>query len=58
MCNSASVSAFLATSSTCCIVAADMPDRQAWVERIAMCHWSQQEIMSGQAWQHIKKFIN
>ena len=35
-----------------------MPDRQAWVERIAMCHWSQQEIMSGQAWQHIKKFIN
>ena len=35
-----------------------MPDRQAWVERIAMSHWSQQEIMSGQAWQHIKKFIN
>ena len=34
-----------------------MPDRQAWVERIAMCHWNQQEIMSGAAWQHIKKFV-
>ncbi len=34
-----------------------MPDRQAWVERIAMCHWNQQEIMSGAAWQHIRKFV-
>ena len=34
-----------------------MPDRQAWVERIAMCHWNQQEIMSGTAWQHIRKFV-
>ena len=34
-----------------------MPDRQAWVERISMCHWSQQEIMSSIAWQHIKTYI-
>jgi len=34
-----------------------MPARQAWLEKISMCHWSQQEIMSGQAWQHMKKFV-
>jgi hypothetical protein len=34
-----------------------MPDRQAWIERIAMCHWSQQEIMSGKAWQHMRTYV-
>lgn len=34
-----------------------MPDRQAWLERIAMCHWSQKEIMSGEAWQHIRTYV-
>ena len=34
-----------------------MPDRQAWLERIAMCHWSQKEIMSGEAWHHIRTYV-
>jgi hypothetical protein len=34
-----------------------MPDRQAWVERIAMCHWNHAEVVSGECWQHIKKFV-
>jgi hypothetical protein len=34
-----------------------MPDRQAWIERIAMCHWNHTEVVSGAAWQHIKKYI-
>ena len=34
-----------------------MPDRQEWLERIAMCHWSQKEIMSGEAWQHIRNYV-
>ena len=34
-----------------------MPGRQAWIERIAMCHWSQQEIMSGEAWQHMRTYV-
>lgn len=34
-----------------------MPDRQSWIERIAMCHWSQSEVITGQAWQHIKKYV-
>ncbi len=33
------------------------PERQAWVERLAMCHWNQDEIADGSAWQHMKKFI-
>ena len=33
------------------------PCRRAWIERIAMCHWSQSEIVSGEAWQHMKKFV-
>ena len=32
-------------------------DRQAWVERLAMCHWNFDEIKSGQAWSHIKQYV-
>lgn len=34
-----------------------MPDRQAWVQRIAMCHWNFSELRSGEAWQFFKKYI-
>ena len=34
-----------------------MPNRQAWVERIAMSHWSQTEIMSGEAWRHMRTYV-
>ena len=34
-----------------------MPDRQSWVERIAMCHWSHQDVVSGAAWRHIRTYI-
>jgi hypothetical protein len=33
------------------------PERQAWIERLAMCHWNLDEIANGTAWQHMKKFI-
>jgi hypothetical protein len=35
----------------------NMPDRQPWVERISMFHWNFQELVSGECWQHIRKFI-
>lgn len=35
-----------------------MPERQQWVEKISMSHWNSEEAASGQAWQHIKKFIS
>jgi len=35
----------------------NMPNRQPWVERISMFHWNFQELISGECWQHIRKFI-
>ncbi len=35
-----------------------MPERQSWIEKISMSHWNNEEAASGQAWQHIKKFIS
>jgi hypothetical protein len=34
-----------------------MPDRLAWVQRIAMSHWNFQELQSGQCWRHMRQFI-
>lgn len=34
-----------------------MPDRQSWVERLAMFHWSFDELKSGECWTHMRKFI-
>lgn len=34
-----------------------LPDRQAWIEKISMCHWNFEELRSGEAWDYIKKFI-
>jgi hypothetical protein len=34
-----------------------MPDRQVWVEKLAMCHWNFDELKSGEAWQFFKKYI-
>jgi len=34
-----------------------MLDRQAWIERLAMCHWKFDELKSGEAWQFFKKYI-
>ena len=34
-----------------------MPDKQPWVERLAMCHWNFDELKSGEAWQFFKKYI-
>ena len=34
-----------------------MPDRQQWIERLAMCHWSFDELKSGEAWQFFRRYI-
>lgn len=34
-----------------------MPDRQAWVERLAMSHWNFDELRSGECWRHMRNFI-
>lgn len=34
-----------------------MPERRSWIEKISMSHWNFEELRSGEAWQHIRKFI-
>lgn len=34
-----------------------MPDRQPWVNRLAMSHWNFAELQSGQCWNHMRQFI-
>lgn len=32
-------------------------DREQWVQKLAMSHWNTEEISSGEAWKHIRKFV-
>ena len=32
-------------------------DRQEWLERIAMCHWSFDQTMSGEAWEFMRQYV-
>jgi hypothetical protein len=34
-----------------------MPDRQPWVERLAMSHWNFDELKSGECWMHMRNYI-
>ena len=32
-------------------------DRQAWIEKLSMCHWNFDELKSGEAWQFFRRYI-
>lgn len=34
-----------------------MPDRQAWIEKLSMCHWNFDELKSGEAWKFFRQYI-
>ena len=34
-----------------------LPDRQAWANRLAMSHWSFDELASGECWRHMRRYI-
>lgn len=34
-----------------------LPDRQAWVERLAMSHWNFDELKSGECWSHMRQYV-
>ena len=34
-----------------------LPDRQSWVEKLAMCHWNKAELASGAAWRHFRQYV-
>lgn len=35
----------------------ELYDRQQWIEKLSMCHWSFDELRSGEAWQFFKRYI-
>jgi hypothetical protein len=35
----------------------EMPNRQPWIERLSMCHWSFDELKSGEAWKFFKQYV-
>lgn len=35
----------------------NMPDRQKWIERLAMFHWNFDEISNGECWSHMRNFV-
>lgn len=34
-----------------------LPDREQWIQRLAMSHWKFDELRSGQAWRHMREFV-
>jgi hypothetical protein len=34
-----------------------LPDRQQWIEKLSMCHWSFDELRSGEAWRFFRQYI-
>jgi hypothetical protein len=34
-----------------------LPDRQRWIEKISMCHWNFDELKSGEAWRHMRRYV-
>lgn len=39
------------------IEAPKTPERQQWIEKISMSHWNFEELSSGEAWTHIRKYV-
>lgn len=35
----------------------NMPDRQAWAQRISMFHWNFEELRSGECWAHMRQWV-
>lgn len=35
----------------------ELPERQQWIEKLAMCHWNFDELKSGEAWQFFRKYL-
>ncbi len=47
----------IANTNLAQIESPNLPDRQKWVERLAMFHWNFEEIQSGECWTHMRKYV-
>lgn len=34
-----------------------MPDREAWIRKLAQCHWSFDDLRSGRQWAHMRQWV-
>lgn len=34
-----------------------MPDREAWIRRLAQCHWSFDDLKTGRCWAHMRQWV-
>jgi hypothetical protein len=34
-----------------------MPQRQAWLNRLAMFHWDFDDLRQGRCWEHMRKYL-
>jgi hypothetical protein len=35
----------------------ELKERQAWIEKISMCHWKFEELSNGAAWKHMRNYV-
>lgn len=35
----------------------EMPERLPWVQKLAQCHWNDEDLISGEAWKHMKNYL-
>ena len=35
----------------------DVFDRDLWLQKLSMCHWNFDELTSGEAWEHMRKYV-
>jgi hypothetical protein len=47
----------IANTELSLIESPNLVERQQWIEKLSMSHWNFQQLKSGQAWNHIKKYI-
>lgn len=47
----------IANTDLSCIENPLMPDRVDWLWRLSMFHWSFEDVVSGECWRHMRKFI-
>jgi hypothetical protein len=35
----------------------ELKERQRWIERLSMCHWTFEELSNGSAWRHMRNYV-
>ena len=52
-----SQSSSVANCNLCDIEKPVMPERLAWIQSLAQCHWNNEDLTSGRAWRHMRNYL-